>query len=52
MSFEYGQQLDSNGNPIGNGVYNVKSKPKDSIPIMIENFRALKDDSIDRKSVV
>lgn len=46
MAFEYGQQVDSQGNITHAGSWGVQSLPKTSIPIIIENLRSLKDDSI------
>lgn len=46
MAFEYGQQVDDNGNIIHEGRWNTGELPKETLRFIIENFRALKDDGI------
>jgi hypothetical protein len=45
-TFQYGQELDAGGNITFPGSYGIQSTADESIPIMIGNFRALKDGNI------
>ena len=46
MAYQQGEIRDAQGNIVTPGSWGVKSSPKVSIPIIIEDLRALKDDGI------
>lgn len=50
--FEYGQELDAQGNIVKNGPWGLLSSPKEWMPYMIKNFSELKDGGIAKIDVV